>query len=108
MSDEILDTMITKNSTEREGNIATIMFVLIIIILNKFILGIPLYIHHIIGMIIVCISLITIALIESNTQWSMRSQLFLSLETFSLAMQVVIEKYLLDKKICKWISNSKV
>lgn len=48
LSDEILDTMITKNSTEREGNITTTMFVLIIIILNKFILGIPLYIHHII------------------------------------------------------------
>ena len=65
LSNEILYNFIMNSVSVLEVNICIILFILLIIGFSKLMLHLPLYCHHIIGIILITISVITKSIINS-------------------------------------------
>ena len=59
-------------------------------------LHLPLYCHHIIGIILITISVITKSITNGSIKWNFYDQILMIVVTFCIALQTVIEKYIID------------
>lgn len=95
---EIFDFWIAKHCSDFEKNISRGMLIVVIIILSKYSLGIQLYRHHMIGIGIYLVGLVINSFTEKEDISNWYFLLMILGETLTIAGQIIIEKYLIEKK----------